>query len=157
MTGSSQKINPVILLYRYYYIYKKMSFELVEKAGINGIVSAAASAAIFGTQAKVVAPFTTMTMPLYALIFLGGIASSFVTDGLHVFLKDAIPISKKSNDRSSVIAGMAVNAIAFAGLLEITSPAIARDFGRTMALAVGAGTEFAAASSYTYLKDKMYI
>ena len=48
-----------------------MSFELVEKAGINGIVSAAASAAIFGTQAKVVAPFTQMTMPLYALIFLG--------------------------------------------------------------------------------------
>ena len=134
-----------------------MSFELVEKAGINGIISAAASAAIFGTQAKVVAPFTSMTMPLYALIFLGGVASSFITDGLHVFLKDAVPISKKSNDRASVIAGMVVNACTFAGLLHITSPAIANDFGRVMALAVGAGTEFAAASSYTYLKEKMYI
>ena len=134
-----------------------MSFELVEKAGINGIISAAASAALFGTNARVVAPMTNMTMPLYALIFLGGIASSFVTDGLHLFLKDIIPISKKSNDRSSVIAGMAINAVAFAGLLHLTNPAIARDFGRTMALAVGAGTEFAAASSYTYLKEKMYI
>lgn len=134
-----------------------MSFELVEKAGINGIISAAASAALFGTQAKVVAPFTSMTMPLYALIFLGGVASSFVTDGLHLFMKDVIPVSKKANDRSSVIAGMAINAITLAVLLEITSPAIARDFGRAMALAVGAGTEFAAASSYTYLKEKMYI
>ena len=134
-----------------------MSFELVEKAGINGIISSAASVALFGTRAKVVAPFTSMTMPLYALIFLGGVASSFVTDGLHVFLKDAIPISKKSNDRSSVLAGMAVNAVVFAGLLQLTSPAIARDFGRMAALAVGAGTEFAAASSYTYLKDSMYI
>ena len=72
-------------------------------------------------------------------------------------MKDVIPVSKKANDRSSVIAGMAINAITLAALLEITSPAIARDFGRTMALAVGAGTEFAAASSYTYLKEKMYI
>ena len=134
-----------------------MSFELVEKAGINGIISSAASVALFGTRAKVVAPFTSMTMPLYALIFLGGVASSFVTDGLHVFLKDAIPISKKSNDRSSVLAGMAVNAVVFAGLLQLTSPAMARDFGHMAALAVGAGTEVAAASSYTYLKDSMYI
>ena len=134
-----------------------MSFELVEKAGINGIISSAASIALFGTQAKVIAPFTNMTMPLYCLIFLGGVASSFVTDGLHVCLKDVIPISKKSNDRTSVITGMAINAVAFAGLLQLASPAIARDFGRVAALAVGAGTEFAAASSYTYLKEKMYI
>ena len=134
-----------------------MSMELIEKAGINGIISSAASIAIFGTQAKVVAPMTSMTMPLYALIFLGGVASSVITDGLHVFLKDVIPISKKANDRSSVIAGMAVNAVVFAGLLQLTSPAIAEDFGRFSALAVGAGTEFAAASSYTYLKERMYI
>ena len=134
-----------------------MSFELVEKAGINGIISAAASAALFGTQAKVVAPMTSMTMPLYALIFLGGVVSSFVADGMHIALKDVIPVSKKSKDRSSVIAGMVVNAVAFAGLLQLTSPAVARDFGKITALAVGAGTEFAAASSYTYLKEKMYI
>ena len=134
-----------------------MFMEAVEKAGINGIISSVASVALFGTQAKVVAPMTSMTMPLYCLIFLGGVASSFITDGLHVFLKDAIPISKKSNDRSSVIAGMAVNAVVFAGLLQLTSPAILADFGRISALAVGAGTEFAAASSYTYLKESMWL
>ena len=72
-------------------------------------------------------------------------------------MKDEIPVSKKANDRTSVIAGLAINAIVFAGLLEVTDPAIARDFGRMYALAVGAGTEWLSASGYTYLKDKMYI
>jgi len=134
-----------------------MFMEAIEKAGINGIVTAAASAAIFGTRASVIAPFTNMTMPLYALVFLGGVASSFATDGLHVFMKEEIPISKKANDRTSVIAGMAVNAIVLAGLLQITDPDIAQSFGRLTALGIGAGAEFAGASSYTYLKEKMYI
>ena len=134
-----------------------MFMEAVEKAGINGIITAAASAAVFGTQASVIAPFTNMTMPLYALIFLGGVASSFATDGLHVFMKEEIPISKKANDRSSVITAMAVNAVVLAGLLHITSPDIAEDFGRMTALGIGAGAEFAAASSYTYLKEKQYL
>ena len=134
-----------------------MFMEAVEKAGINGIITAAASAAVFGTQASVIAPFTNMTMPLYALIFIGGVASSFATDGLHVFMKEEIPISKKANDRSSVITAMAVNAVVLAGLLHITSPGIAEDFGRMTALGIGAGAEFAAASSYTYLKEKQYL
>ena len=131
--------------------------EAIEKAGINGIITAAASAAVFGTQASVIAPFTNMTMPLYALLFLGGVGSSFVTDGLHVFMKEEIPISKKANDRASVITAMAVNGIVLAGLLQVASPGVAADFGRLMALGLGAGAEFAAASSYTYLKEKMYI
>ena len=134
-----------------------MFMEAVEKAGINGLVAGAASAALFGTQAQVIAPMTNMTMPLYALTFLGGVFASFATDGLHLFMKDEIPISKKANDRSSVVAGLAINAVIFTGLLEITSPGIAEDFGRFSALAVGAGSEWIAASGYTYLKEKMYI
>ena len=139
--------------------------EALEKAGVNGLISGAAAAAIFGTQATVIAPMTNMTMPLYALIFLqwhiqpglGGVGSSIITDGLHLFMKEEVPISKKANDRTSVIAGLAVNAIIFTGLLELSAPDIAADFGRMTALGVGAGAEFAAASSYTYLKEKMYI
>ena len=134
-----------------------MFMEAVEKAGVNGLVSGAAAVALFGTQATVIAPMTNMTMPLYALIFLGGIGSSLATDALHLFMKEEIPISKKGNDRTSVIAGLAINAIIFAGLLEVSAPDIAADFGRYTALAVGAGAEFASASSYTYLKEKMYI
>ena len=134
-----------------------MFMEAVEKAGINGIVTAAASAAVFGTQAKVIAPFTNMTMPLYALIFIGGVASSFATDGLHLFMKEEIPISKKANDRSSVITAMAVNAVVLAGLLQITDASIAEDFGRMTALGIGAASEFAGAASYTYLKEKQYL
>ena len=132
-------------------------WEAVEKAGINGIVSGAASAVLFGTRAQVIAPMTNITMPLYALIFLGGVASSLLTDGMHLFMKEEIPISRKANDRTSVLAGLAINAVVFAGLLEVTSPGIAFDFGRMTALAVGAASEFASASSYTYLKEKMYI
>lgn len=72
-------------------------------------------------------------------------------------MKEEITVSKKANDRSSVVAGMAINAIVFAGLLQLADPAIAEDFGRISALAVGAGAEFASASSYTYLKDSKYL
>ena len=131
--------------------------EAVEKAGINGLITGCASAVVFGTNAKVVAPFTQMTMPLYALLFLGGVGASFLTDGLHLFLKDEIPISKKANDRTSVIAGLVVNGLVLAALLEITDPSIAADFGRLTAIGVGAGAEWLSASGYTYLKEKMYI
>lgn len=134
-----------------------MFMETIEKAGINGVITGACSVALFGTSAKVVPPFTQMTMPLYAYIFLGGVASSLITDGLHMFMKDEIPISKKANDRTSVIAGLAINAIVFAGLLECVDSGVAGDFGRMTALAVGAASEWAAASSYTYLKEKMYL
>lgn len=134
-----------------------MFMETVEKAGINGIVTAAASIGLFGTSATVVPPFMNNTMPLYAYLFLGGVASSLVTDGFHLFMKDEIPVSKKANDRTSVLAGLAINAVVFAGLLEVVDSSIARDFGRMTALAVGAGTEWISASGYTYLKEKMYI
>ena len=131
--------------------------ETLEKAGINGLISAAATAAYFGTNAVVVPPFMSNTMPLYAMIFLGGVAASVATDTLHLFMKDEIPISKKSNDRTSVIVGMAVNAVMLAGVLEVVDSGIASSFGRFTALGIGAATEFAAASSYTYLKEKMYL
>lgn len=134
-----------------------MFMETLEKAGINGVIAGAASAALFGINSKVVPPMMNMTMPLYCYIFLGGALSSFITDGLHTFLKDEIPISKKANDRTSVIAGMAVNAVVFAGLLEIVDDQIAADFGRMYALGVGAATEFASASAYTYLKESQYL
>ena len=134
-----------------------MFMELVEKAGINGLVSGASSAVLFGVNSRVIAPYTNMTMPLYALIFCGGVISSLVADGVHVFMKEEIPVSSKANDRSSVVAGMAINAIIFAGLLQLADPSIAQDFGRISALAVGAGAEFVSASSYTYLKDSKYL
>ena len=134
-----------------------MFLESVEKAGINGIVAGAASVALFGSRATVVAPMTNMTMPLYALLFLGGAAASFVGDGLHMFMKDELPISKKANDRTSLVTGLAINAVALAGLLYVSDQTIAKDFGYFNALAVGAASEFVGSSSYTYLKEKQYI
>ena len=134
-----------------------MFMETVEKAGINGILTSAATVAIFGTKAKVIPPILNMTMPLYAYLFLGGVASSFITDGLHTFMKEEIPVSKKANDRISVITGLLVNGVVFAGLLECVDSSIATDFGRLTAVAIGAGSEFASASAYTYLKETNYL
>jgi hypothetical protein len=134
-----------------------MFLETVEKAGINGVIAGVASVALFGSRATVIAPMTSMTMPLYCLIFLGGAASSLVADGVHMFMKDEIPVSKKANDRTSLVAGLAINAIVFAGLLQFSDNNIAADFGRMNALAVGAASEFFGSSAYTYLKEKMYI
>ena len=134
-----------------------MFMEAIEKAGINGIVTGAVTASYFGLGASVVPPFMNMTMPLYIVTFLGGCVASLATDGLHTFLKEEIPISKKANDRASVIAGLAINAIIFTGLLEVYDSTVATDFGRFTALLLGAGSEFAGASAYTYLKEKMYI
>lgn len=40
-----------------------MFMEAIEKAGINGLVSGACSAALFGVNSRVIAPYTNMTMP----------------------------------------------------------------------------------------------
>ena len=132
-------------------------WEALEKSGINGIVTGAVTATYFGLDATVIPPFMNMTMPLYIVTFLGGCVASLATDALHTFLKEEVPISKKANDRASVIAGLAINAVIFTGLLEMYDSSTAMDFGRFTALLVGAGSEFAGASAYTYLKEKMYI
>ena len=134
-----------------------MFMDVVEKAGINGIITGAASAAVFGLQPVVVPQFMSNTIPLYLYMFLGGVASSLVTDSFHVFMKKEIPLSKKANDRASVVSGLAINAIAFYGLLRGVNQNISNDLGMFTTLAIGAASEFASASSYTYLKEKMYI
>ena len=134
-----------------------MFLETIEKAGINGIVAGAASVALFGSRATVVAPMTNMTMPLYALLFLGGVTSSFVADGVHIFMKEEIPISKKANDRTSLVTGLGINAVVLAGLLYCADQSIANDFGKLNALGVGALSEFVGSSAYTYLKESSYI
>ena len=133
-------------------------YESIEKAGINGIITGAATAALFGHKAQVSTPFTEKnTMPLYLLTFLGGAISSFITDGIHEFVQEEIPVSSKANDQVSVITSMALNAGLFYGALYCYSPAVANDFGTLKALAVGAGSEWVGSASYTQLKEKMYI
>lgn len=133
-------------------------FEAVEKAGINGIITGAVTAGLFGLRAKVRTPFTDKnTMPLYVLTFLGGSVSSLITDGIHEFVQEEIPVSRKANDQVSVITSLALNAGLFYTALYLADPAIARDFGAMKAFAIGAGSEWVGSASYTQLKEKMYI
>lgn len=133
-------------------------FEAIEKAGINGIITGAATVALFGMKAQVKTPFTTQnTMPLYVLTFLGGTISSLITDGVHEFVQEEIPVSNKANDQASIVASMGINAALFYGALYLASPSVASDFGAFKALAVGAGSEWVGAASYSLLKENMFI
>jgi hypothetical protein len=132
--------------------------EAIEKAGINGIITGVASAMLYGPRAQVGTPFAqTKLMPLYALMFLAGAGTSLITDGLHMVLKDNVPISQKSNDRQSQITGVVINSIVFYGLIYYYDTSLARDVGALKALAVGAASEWVSSSSYTQLKEKLYI
>lgn len=133
-------------------------FEAIEKAGINGIVTGAATAGLFGLSAKVRTPFMPQQlMPLYLLTFAGGAVASLVTDATHEFIQKEIPVSQKANDQVSVLTSMVLNGALFYGALYLSGSGIARDFGVFKALAVGAGSEWVGSASYTQLKEKMYL
>ena len=134
-----------------------MFMEIVEKAGVNGIVAATASALYFGMTPQVAGILDgTKTIPLYVLAGLVGATGSVVGDGLHYGLKETVPISQKANDRLSVITGVGVNAVAFAGLLYLYQPEILADYGMYTAMVMGGASEFAGSAAYTYLKENEY-
>lgn len=137
--------------------YKKM-WEAVEKAGINGIITGAATAALFGMKAQVRTPFTSKnTMPLYVLTFLGGSIASFITDGVHEFIQEEIPVSRKANDQASIITSMALNGALFYGALYLAGSQIAADYGALKALGIGAASEWVGSASYSLLKENMFL
>jgi hypothetical protein len=72
-------------------------------------------------------------------------------------MKEEVPISQKANDAVSTLSSLAINAGLFYGILQIYSPAVARDFGAIKALAVGAGSEWVGSASYAKLKEKSYL
>ena len=133
-----------------------MFMEAVEKAGINGLLTGGASAYLFGVSSRISSPFSqSMPFPIFAgLVGAGG---SLIGDGIHIMMKDSIPISKKANDRASSITSAIVSGMAFGGLLYAYDPAVLNDFGMLSAFAVGAGSEFAGSSSYTYLKENSWL
>lgn len=133
-----------------------MFIEAVEKSGINGLITGAATAAYFGTQAEVVGIFSR-TMPLYVLTGLAGAVGSLIGDATHLMMKEAIPVSKKFNDRASVVAGAAINGVLLGGILYSYQPAILNDFGLVQAIALGASAEVGGSALYTYLKENQYL
>ena len=134
-----------------------MYMEAIEKAGINGLLTGGASAYLFGTGSEIASPIGAQTLPFPVFAGIVGAGSSLANDAIHILMKDAIPVSKKANDRASLITGLAINGIVFGGLLYAYDPAVLNDFGLLQALAVGAGAEFAGSSSYTYLKENSWL
>ena len=134
-----------------------MSFDALEKAGINGLIAGAATIPLFGTDATIFVPFANSSAPLSVLAFAVGATGSIVGDLAHCFIKDDVDISEKWKDRASLISGVVINGALFAGLLHMYDPKILEDFGKLKAVAVGGGAEFAGAASYSYLKENLYL
>ena len=133
-----------------------MFMEAVEKAGINGLLTGGATLYLFGKESQVNTPFgQAMPFPIFA--GLVGATASAIGDGIHIMMKDSIPVSKKANDRASSVTSAIVNGMAFGGLLYCYDSAILNDFGLLSAFAVGAGSEFAGSASYTYLKENSWL
>ena len=132
-----------------------MFLEVAEKAGINGLIAAGATAGVFGLGASVKGLMSN-TMPLYVLMGFVGATGSAVGDGIHLLMKDVIPISKKANDRASVITSAVINGMLFGGALYCYQPQVLDDFGIVKAVCFGAGSEFAGSALYTYLKENQY-
>ena len=133
-----------------------MFMEAVEKAGINGLLTGGASCYLFGKGSQIATPFgQNMPFPIFAgLVGAGG---SLIGDGIHIMMKDSIPVSKKANDRASAVTSSIISGMAFGGLLYAYNPQILSDFGMLSAFAVGAGSEFAGSASYAYLKENSWL
>lgn len=134
-----------------------MYMEAIEKAGFNGVATGLASGFLFGMRSQIKSPIGDQRIPFPVFAGLVGATGSLVGDGLHLVMKDAIPISKKANDKASMVSGLAINGILFGGMLYAYDPRILQDFGMLQALMVGAGAEFAGSSSYTYLKENQWL
>ena len=134
-----------------------MFFDSLEKSGINGLVAGLTTIPLFGSDATIFVPFANSSAPLSVLAFAVGGFGSLVGDLTHSFIKNEIHVSEKWKDRTSLIAGVGINAGLFAGLLYCYDPAVLRDFGTMQALAVGGLSEFVGSASYSYLKENLYL
>ena len=133
-----------------------MILEVAEKAGINGLIAGVATAGYFGPKAQVIGLFGDSKMPLWLLMGAVGAIGSATGDGVHLLMKDVIPVSKKGNDRASVITSAVINGLLFGGALYCYEPKILEDFGIAQSFIFGAGSEFGGSALYTYLKENAY-
>jgi hypothetical protein len=134
-----------------------MFSEAFEKAGINGIAAAAVATLYYGKNVNVINPLGNGQMPLYVLAGSVAVLGSIAGDVAHLFMKEAVPISKKSSDRTSLITGAAANGLLFGAFLYAYQPEILDDFGILEACLLGAGAELAGASGYSYLKETEWL
>lgn len=130
--------------------------EVVEKAGVNGLIAGVTTGAYFGFNAEIASLMGASSMPLYVLAGLVGAGGSVIGDIGHVMIKETVPVSKKFNDQASVVGGMGINGLLFAAMLYCYQPEILNDFGATTAVCFGAGSELAGSALYTYLKENQY-
>lgn len=130
-----------------------MFIDLVEKSTLNGLTTALVGIGIHGRAASVVLPIVNKSVPLYALTFIGGFLGNLAGDAVHDTISNNLPIDRKVEDTASLLIGSLVNGFTFYGLLHMSNPLVAQDYGMIPALLTGAGGELVSSYSYNYIKN----
>lgn len=121
--------------------------EYLAKAGVTGVVGAAASYVIFGeTAGTVPVPFTPVRVPTSIAIGIAVALASLLADVAHDFVFPHILKSARLSTIESALMQIAVSAVATVGLLVYGSGAPKNNIGN-MAL-LGAGSVIGGAYAY---------
>ena len=126
---------------------------MLEKAAINGVITAAASGVTTGFQWRVPMPFTNKAMPLFVFCAGAGLVSSLVSDGVHYLAKQEIKIDKKGADESSLYLGAIAGAVTYWGIVGVTNYYLQQDIGTTTLLLTGAVAEVSSSIAYNFIKN----
>ena len=131
---------------------------MLEKSGLTGLVTMGVGCGFFGCgESRWMIPGTSTTVPLEVLTFTVGVANSFVADGIHMFLNKAIPLGKKTADKTALITNAVIAGVSFFGLLHLTGYEVPYQFTPIRAFVTGALGEVGGTAGYEYLLNNMYI
>lgn len=125
----------------------------LEKCILQGLSTTAVGAYFFSVNTNVQPPLVGFQIPLYLLTFSVGFVGSIISDAVHEAVDDELPTSQKASDMTALALGSVLSGFLFYGVLEMSSSAIARDYGYYQALATGAVGELGGAVSYYVAKN----
>ena len=131
---------------------------MLEKSGLCGAATMAIGVAFYGLgQAQWSIPGTAAAVPIEFLTFGIGALNSAVADGIHTFLNKAVPLGKKTADRSALITNAIVSGASFFALLHLGGANVPYQYTLMKAFVTGAGGELIGSAAYEYLLNNLYL
>ena len=131
---------------------------MLEKSGICGVATIGVGIGFLGFgQSTWILPIVNIDVPVEFLTLTIGALNSVVTDGIHTFLHKAIPLGKKTADRTALITNSVVSGLSFFALLHLGGSNVPYQYTLMRAFATGALGELVDTSGYEYLVNNLYI
>ena len=125
-----------------------MVMTYLQKAAVQGSVTAGVSAYQFGTDAQAVISIPqigiSQRVPFYVLTGAMSAGASMAADMVHDIVDPSTDHRKKVRDQGALIIGVISSAIVFTYGMSLVNPAMISEYGMGTSLAVGVGSEIAA-------------